>query len=341
VKILIVTALALEFKAIEFFLTDTKTDAHPLTGSAYKLGIYQGIGSATEIMIVEAGAGNNRATDETGRAIGHFKPDFVFFVGVAGGVKDVKIGDVVASSKVIGFEVGKATDDFIPRLDTVPASYRLEQLAKEVKREGGWTAKLKVSPSIIPDAWVQPIAAGEKVIASTKSETFQVIKKFCSDAAAVDMEGIGFLIAARPYNIDAIEVRGISDMIDKKEEADATGSQPVAADHAAAFTFAIIDGLLAENAINKKIKSLEFRKELVNKLAELYPQGPEENDIWKRSGGDVAILTNAASRKSQWYSAIEKLSLGGGGKAISLASLINQVKDEFPGMIDDFMNNAS
>lgn len=333
-KILIVTALALEFHAVERFLKDTHPDTHPLTGSTYKLGKYEGIGSTFDIMIVEAGAGNNRATDESGRAIAHFKPDFVFFVGVAGGVKDVKIGDVVASTKVIGLEVGKALDEFVPRLDTIPASYRLEQLAKEVKREGKWLSKIRQEQDVKPDSWVQPIAAGEKVVASTRSETFQNIKKFCSDAVAVDMEGIGFLIAARPYVVNAIEVRGISDMIDKKEEADATGSQPLAADHAAAFTFAIIDELQEQRAANKNIHTLEFKKALVNKLTELYPQGPEENDIWKRSGGDVSILSNSASRKSQWFTAVDKLSLGGGGKQITMESLISEVNEEFPDQID-------
>lgn len=50
----------------------------------------------------------------------------------------------------------------------------------------------------------------------------------------------------------------------------------------------------------------------------MYPQGPEQEDIWKRAGGDTTILINSVSRQSQWYNAIEKLSLGGGGIDITL-----------------------
>src|SRR3546814_11297633 len=102
-KILIQTALSLEFDAVKAFLDNIHVVRHPSTGSIYNEDKYNG----NEILIVETGAGNVRSADETGRAIEFYKPDYVFFVGVAGGLKDVKIGDVVASSKVIGFEMGK------------------------------------------------------------------------------------------------------------------------------------------------------------------------------------------------------------------------------------------
>jgi adenosylhomocysteine nucleosidase len=335
-KILIITALSLEFQAVEKHLQQTVSKTHPVTGSKYKSGKYITSGRLYDVLIVEAGAGNNRAADETGRAIQYFMPDFTFFVGIAGGVKDVKIGDVVASSKVIGFEVGKAKDEFLPRLDTIPASYRLEQIAKDIARDASveWQKKILMSGNGSPVAYVQPIAAGEKVVSSTRSETFNVIKKYCSDALAIDMEGIGFLVAARPYTANAIEVRGISDMLDKKEEADATGSQPIAAGHAAAFTFAIIDRLGESISINQDPNSSVFKKKLVNVLVELYPQGPEQDDIWKRAGGDISILVNSSSRKSQWFNAVEKLALGGGGKSISVESLINEVKDDYPNAVN-------
>src|SRR3546814_17057175 len=43
--------------------------------------------------------------------------------------------------------------------------------------------------------------------------------------------------------------------------------------------------------------SLEFRKKLVSELATLYPQGPEQDDIWKSAGGDVSILTNRSEER--------------------------------------------
>src|SRR4051812_30895881 len=129
-KILIQTALSLEFAAIKGFLKDVEPQAHPETISIYNRGSYSFTNANYEILLVETGAGNVRAADETGRAIEYFKPDYVFFVGVAGGIKDVTLGDVVASTKVIGYEMGKDDVTFKPRFDTIPASYLLEQIAK-------------------------------------------------------------------------------------------------------------------------------------------------------------------------------------------------------------------
>lgn len=332
-KILIVTALELEFQAVKSHLKEITPVKHPDTGSTYEEGIYQSDESKFSILLVESGAGNVRAADETGRAIQFFKPQYVFFVGVAGGIKDVKLGDVVASTKVIGYEMGKDDVTYKPRLDSVPSSYILEQIAKQVKRDGKWGLNSKVENN--PAAFVNPIAAGEKVVASNRSVSYNYLKQYCSDAVAVDMEGNGFLIASRPYNVHAIEVRGISDLIEKKEEADASGSQPVAAANAAAFTFSMIDQLETSHPYMRNTNDLEIRKKLVDELAKLYPQGPEQDDIWKRAGGDVSIFVNTASRKSQWFNAIEKLYLGGGGSYITIKSLIDQVKMDYPQFVSD------
>lgn len=332
-KIVINTALSLEFNAVKAFLENVEIERHPSTGSIYNKGIFAG----HEVLVVETGAGNVRSADETGRAIDFFKPDYLFFVGVAGGLKDVKLGDVVASSKVIGFEMGKDDTAFKPRLDTIQVSYELEQIAKHVLREGNWKNLIKTENALDPEAFVQPIAAGEKVVASTQSVSYKHLREYSSEAVAVAMEGNGFLLAARPYSAQAIEVRGISDLIEDKAAADEGGSQPRAAANAAAFCFEMINQLKGSSIDTKlvakntyDISSIEFRKKLLNELAALYPQGPEQDDIWKRAGGDPSILVNSASRKSQWYNAIEKLLKGGGGKDITLDSLINVMKEDYP-----------
>jgi nucleoside phosphorylase len=332
-KILIMTALGLEFEAVKSYLSDVNPNVHPSTSSMYNTGKYVFGNDFFSILLVETGAGNVRSADETGRAISYFNPDYTFFVGIAGGIKDVKLGDVVASSKVIGFEVGKDDEEFKPRFDIVPSSYVLEQVAKHVKRENNWVQKLE--GTLKPDSFVQPIAAGEKVVSSTRAITFNYIKKYCSDALAVDMEGNGYLIAARSFNAHGIEVRGISDLIENKEESDATGSQPIAAANAAAFTFEMIETLKMHHKTLNETTSEDFKKILVDELVKLYPQGPEQDDIWKRAGGDISIIVNFANRRSQWYNAIEKLSLGGGGKNISMTLLLNEVKNDYPQLITD------
>jgi nucleoside phosphorylase len=46
------------------------------------------------------------------------------------------------------------------------------------------------------------------------------------DALAVEMEGHGVMQAAHQRNVDALVVRGISDLLDGKAESDRTGWQP-------------------------------------------------------------------------------------------------------------------
>jgi nucleoside phosphorylase len=325
-KILFVTALQLEFDAVKSYLTNIKPVMHPETGTYYGKGVFTENGIPCDVFIVEAGAGNSRAAEETGRAIYFCKPDYVFFVGVAGGIKDVALGDVVASTRVVGYEMGKADDEFKPRHDVFQSSYKLEQLAKLVKRENAWGNGLPSKPN----SFVAPIAAGEKVVSSTRTGTYTHINKYISDALAVEMEGAGFLLAVRAYAAQGIVIRGISDLLEQKEEADNSGSQPIAANNAAAFSFQMLRQLIQEDKLStESLDDVAYKNKLADKLASLYEKGPEENNIWKRAGGNVSILTNDANRKSQWYSAIDAMSKGGGGN-ITLQSLITEVRKDFP-----------
>src|SRR5208283_2376494 len=110
----IVTALPVEYNAVRAHLANISEDQHP-EGDVYERGLFQIGDRLWEVGIVEMGMGNPNAAQKTERAIVHFKPDAVLFVGVAGGIKDVTIGDVVIATKVYGFHSGKADDEFKTR----------------------------------------------------------------------------------------------------------------------------------------------------------------------------------------------------------------------------------
>lgn len=243
-SVVMLTAIAVEYNAVKGFLENVKEEVHPETETIYDIGTF---GNKWNVALVETGAGNQKAATEAQRAIDYFKPTYVFFVGIAGGLKDVDIGDIVVASKVYGYETGKSDKDFKPRFEFGRSSYSLESRAKSLKKDKKWLINIsqqlsqQLGKDVHIEAYIKPIAAGEKVVSSTESETYKFLKANASDALAVEMEGIGFLEVCHAYpNIKYALVRGISDLIDNKSQTDNDGGQELASLTAAAFAFEML-----------------------------------------------------------------------------------------------------
>jgi nucleoside phosphorylase len=240
---LIITSLFVEYLAVRSRLTDLWEETHP-QGTVYERGRFVGNGQVWDVGIVEIGPGNVGAALEAERAIAHFKPGVVLFVGVAGGLKDVEIGDVVVATKIYGYESGKLEDRFLTRPEVERSAYGLVQRAKQEARRTDWLSRLVISSTPNPSVWLGAIAASEKVIAAEDSETFLLFRSHHNDEIAVEMVGFGVLKAAFAHpDIKAIVIRGISDLIDGKDdnvlEPEAV-RQAKAANHASAFAFTML-----------------------------------------------------------------------------------------------------
>jgi len=238
----ILTAIPIEYKAVRAHLTNLEERIHD-EGTIYELGKFSSNNRLWEVGIGEIGAGNAEAAVETKRAIDYFKPSILLFVGVAGGIKYVALGDVVAATKVYGYESGKVEEkSFLPRPNASMVSYSLEQRAKAEARKENWLQRIGESmPTPKPRAFTGAIAAGDKVIASTDSDIYKLLCSNYDDALAVEMESHGVLKAVRANpEINTLIIRGISDLIDDKTQADAAGSQEKAALHASAFAFQML-----------------------------------------------------------------------------------------------------
>ena len=128
-RAVILTAIQLEYQAVRLHLSQLEEKLHP-KGNVYERGIFKGEYHDWEIGIAEIGAGNNTCALETERAINYFDPQLILFVGVAGGVKDLALGDVVAAEKAYGYERGKVTSSgFFTRPEVGKSSYALLQRA--------------------------------------------------------------------------------------------------------------------------------------------------------------------------------------------------------------------
>lgn len=233
-RTVILTALALEYEAVRSQLRDVEPRYH--SGSHYEVGVFDpGNELVWEILIAEIGAGNAKAAAEAQRAIEHFKPQVALFIGVAGGLKDVVLGDVVIGDRVYGYHSGKAKASFQSRPNVGQSGYEVVQAARAASRD--WNRDGAKQCKTL----VGPIAAGEQVIASTKAAIFAFLRQYYSDAIAVEMEGRGFLEATHMNaDVQALVLRGISDLVDGKATADQSGSQVQAAQNAAEFAMAVL-----------------------------------------------------------------------------------------------------
>jgi nucleoside phosphorylase len=234
----VLTALPVEYKAVRALLVGLQEIEHR-QGTIYERGRFARGGRVWDVVIGQIGQGNQRAASAAERAISRFEPEVAMFVGIAGGVKDVKLGDVVAATSVHGYEAGKAkAKEFLPRPDAGRSSFRMEERAKFEATRERW--KELSTEAAHATAHVAPIAAGEKVVASNRSAVAKFLKKEYSHVLAVEMEGRGFLEATHANHLDAIVVRGISDLLSKKQESDTAGWQERAARNAAAFAMHIL-----------------------------------------------------------------------------------------------------
>jgi nucleoside phosphorylase len=114
-----------------------------------------------------------------------------------------------------------------------------------VARENHWQQRIRPScPQPPPASFVKPIVTGSKVIAHDAAEAALVLDRYASDALAVETEGHGFLAAAYlNTNVQALVIRGISDLLAGKDKANDDRWQPAASRHAAAFAVELLDNI--------------------------------------------------------------------------------------------------
>ncbi|TQJ87861.1 hypothetical protein [Streptomyces sp. SLBN-31] len=225
--VVVLTALPCEFQAVRRLLSDVHEDAHP-QGTLFDVGRVPGL--PWQVALAEIGEGNSGAAAHTERAIAYFEAAAVCFVGVAGSLRDdIPLGDVVVASKIYLHHGGKEGDDgFHARPRAWEPRHDVEQRVRRIVRDD-------------PSVHFKPLVAGDVVLNSRASPLADLIDRNYNDAVAVDMESAGMAQAAHLNAIPVLAVRGISDFADgRKAVADATGSQPTAARHAADVALRIL-----------------------------------------------------------------------------------------------------
>jgi hypothetical protein len=92
-----------------------------------------------------------------------------------------------------------------------------------------------------------------------------------------------------------------------------------------AYGNAVWQGLITKVYISNS----DWWQSLEDLLCKLYPEGPIDNKIWKRAGGDESELQHKSTGKEMWRNSLHKLN-NGGTKKITINNLLIETKKDFP-----------
>lgn len=243
--VVILTALNLEYEAVHRKLTSPRVHRHE-RGTRFEVGTVRG--TSCRVALGLTSKGNHPAAVLGERAIQHFSPAAVMFVGVAGALWDsTPLGDVVMATHVYAYHGGTSEDDGLKaRPRAWETEHGISQLGFHLARVNGW-ADDAPDEKDAPQVHFGAIAAGEVVQNSRISAEAAWIRQHYNDALAIEMEAAGVAQAGHLNGSPVAIIRGISDRADgTKSSAEDRNWQPRAAANAAAFATRLAAELIEE-----------------------------------------------------------------------------------------------
>lgn len=239
--IVILTPLLVEYIPVRGLLTDISTESKD--NHLYEVGAFKGVYYDYQVAIRQTGSKIAALALATEKAIQHYRPSLMLLLGVAGGIKDVDLGDIVVGTKAYGYEFGKeSADGFKSRPEAMEFDEELVEFLTHFAKQEAWLQEAQTLE--FPTVHFGPIASGNKVVANDFSSSANHIKENFNDTLAIEMEAIGFAKATARYpDVRIMNIRGVSDLLSGKGKADRTGSQEAAMRHVVAFTKVFLNQL--------------------------------------------------------------------------------------------------
>ncbi|MGK0363587.1 MAG: nucleoside phosphorylase [Saprospiraceae bacterium] len=259
IDIVILCPIELEYQVLRSTLSNLKKGKLNGSNLYYEKGNVAMETDDWNIAIFEIGKYIANVQSKTQQILSELSPQYAFLVGVAGGIRDVQIGDIVIGTKAYCYEYGKTEKSGFKSSPAVKDfSVSLVEIAKQINREQPVSGYKRV---------FGPINSGNKVLKDWNAEELEIIRSNYGDTVAVEMESYGFAEAASQFsNTRFINIRGISDLIKNKEEADKTGSQGMAMQRAVNFIFDLIEKLEkreVQEVKTEEVKINYFSKESI------------------------------------------------------------------------------
>ncbi len=222
----IITALRVERDAMRDRLDSYEVIEEPDDPYTYYVGSI-GIPNSSDayrvVVVMLLDPGNVEAGIGATHVIQRWKPQHVLMVGIAGGIAKagVQRGDVVVARNVYYYEPGKRVADGEQRRPDQYFSDLLLWGRAQSYEAADWKDEVQVAPptrkqGFLPKAHFGPIASGEQVIADEAS--LDALRRESPKLLAVAMEGAGVARAVAVAASRFLELRGISDLANKKKD---------------------------------------------------------------------------------------------------------------------------
>lgn len=197
-KIAILGAMEIEIQPILDKLDSYETIEY--ANNKYYMANYQD----KELVIAYSKIGKVFSSLTATITIEHFGVEALLFTGVAGGLQDLKVGDMIAATATVQHDVDVTAFGYpygkIPISEVeITTSTRLLKQAQNVAKE----LNLKLHTGII--------ATGDQFVHCAERKDF-VIKEF--DAKAIEMEGASVNLICNEMGVPSLILRSISDTAD-------------------------------------------------------------------------------------------------------------------------------
>lgn len=241
-RVLILTSLARDYAAVRGHVEDLEERVMP-NGTVFEVGSF----GAWEVALLESGIGRSAAASPIAADTELYDPTVIVSVGLASGLREVALGDVVAATKVYSYPSAGKTAPLFRRLETGSSDHALLQRAQAERRKEDWLARLGQLSFVRPRAFVGPI------VSSDTTDGFEELPNKYGSALAVELGGYGPVVAWLARGTPILIVRGISDLIGQKLKAKGDNHRTLAGENAAAFAFEIL-AKLAANGISRTVQ---------------------------------------------------------------------------------------
>lgn len=284
---------------------------------------------------VALGMGQLNAASLVMDVVNKYNPKTIILTGITGGMdKSIGLGDVVISSQIVDYELGKITPKGLEtRWSVYPVDVALLNKVQNF-HSSSWIDYIRTPRPTTgnkgkkPSSHIGLYLSGNKVIADEKAAG--MLRSFWAKAAAVEMEAAGIAAILRQMENPPgfIVIKSVCDYADSKKN---DGWQTYSADAAASFAYSfLIDKLTPQDLVwrhrqkesNVTIEGVDFRGlrialEAAYDLSELKVLCTDLGVKWDEIAG--SRLSEKIADMLAWFERHKKLS--------ELISMVNQDRD--------------